>query len=240
MADEVDSAMGIAQRFQKLGSEPSSKWLTSAIPGGSNGDGNHKSRVERGQRRPIAAILGFELPSMGVICTLLEEYFDSVHWFSLVIYEPRFRSKFATLQDGLAYPSQKAFLRLLSLVAAMGAWYKLHKNAIDSEFPDEDWLGWSTTLVDGVAAQLIEIMDQVSISALQLCILLGSYYVYHGKPNLSFALLGATIRTAHAMGLHYQPRLGGDVGIIEERKRVWWTIYTWDRYVTRDDYPNHS
>jgi hypothetical protein len=72
-------------------------------------------------------------------------------------------------------------------------------------------------------------MDDVSISSVQACILLGSYYVYHGKPNLSFALLGATIKTAQAQALHREP-LRGDADSVEERKRVWWTIYTWDRH----------
>jgi hypothetical protein len=69
---------------------------------------------------------------------LLEEYFDSVHWFSLVIYEPRFRAKFDSIKDGHAYPSQNSFLLLLSTVTGMGAWYKSHKKDMDSDFPDED------------------------------------------------------------------------------------------------------
>jgi hypothetical protein len=168
---------------------------------------------------------------MDIMRTLLEDYFDSVHWFSLVIYEPKFRSKFESIQDGLAYPSQKTFLLLLSMVLGMAAWYKSHKSGVDVDYPNEDWLSWSLSLVQGAGCQLIELMDQTSIASVQACILLGSYYVYHGKPNLSFALLGATIRTAQAIGLHRQPQRG-DTGSTEERKRVWWTIYTWDRYLT--------
>jgi hypothetical protein len=167
---------------------------------------------------------------------MMEEYFDSVHWFSLVIYEPRFRSKFESVQDGFAYPWQKGFLLLLSTVIGMGAWYKSHKNETDTDSLDEDSRGWALSrdwaqsLIQGAGSQLPELMDQSSIASVQCCILLGSYYVYHGKPNLAFALLGATIKTAQAIGLHRQP-LRGDFESIEERKRVWWTIYTWDRYV---------
>ncbi|KAF2854099.1 hypothetical protein T440DRAFT_268291 [Plenodomus tracheiphilus IPT5] len=223
--------MGIAQRIYQLGNQPSLKRTTSAIPGGDIYGRNPAVRFDRAQRRPISSILEYPLPSMNIMRMLLEEYFDAVHWFSLVIYEPRFRSKFESIQDSFAYPSQKSFLLLLSTVLGMGAWYKSQRSGVDSDFSDEDWLQWSVSLVTGAGSQLTELMDQTSIASVQACILLGSYYVYHGKPNLSFALLGATIRTAHAIGLHRQP-LRGDVNSIEERKRVWWTIYTWDRFAS--------
>lgn len=225
---EADSAMGIAQRIYQLGSNPALKRTTSAIPGGDMHGKYLTSRMDRSQRRPIPSILGYPLPPADIMRTLLEDYFDSVHWFSLVIYEPRFRSKFLSILDGLAYPTQNSFLLLLSTVLGMGAWYKSHKIGVDVDFPDEDWRGWSNSLLQGAGSKLSDLMDQSSISSVQTCILLGSYYVYHGKPTLSFALLGATIRTAQAIGLHRQP-LRGDPQSIEERKRVWWTIYTWDR-----------
>lgn len=186
------------------------------------------NRLDRAQRRPISSIIGFSLPSADTMRLLLEEYFDAVHWFSLVIYEPKFRLKFESVVDGMAYASQKAFLLLLSVVLGMGAWYRSHKKNKDIETQEEDWRAWAKTLVDGAGSKLIELMDQASIASVQACILLGSYYVYHGKPNLSFSLLGATIRTAQAIGLHRQ-QLRGDSDGAEERKRVWWTIYTWDR-----------
>ncbi|RMZ69062.1 C6 transcription factor [Pyrenophora seminiperda CCB06] len=228
---EADSAMGIAQRIYRLGSQPVLTRTTSAIPG-SHVYGTHvPSRLDGTQRLRIESILGYPLPPVDMMRALLEEYFDSVHWFSLVIYEPRFRSKFDSVKDGLAYPSQKSFLLLLSTVTGMGAWYKSQRNDIDLEFPDEDWHAWSQSLVQSAGSQLHELMDQSTISSVQACILLGSYYVYHGKPNLSFALLGATIRTAQAIGLHRQPPRGV-LHSIEERKRVWWTIYTWDRFAS--------
>ena len=79
-------------------------------------------------------------------------------------------------------------------------------------------------------SQIVEIMNQNSITAVQTFILLGSFYVYHGRPNLSFSLLGATVRAAQAAGLHRELAHGSQADR-EEKKRVWWTIYTWDRYV---------
>ncbi|RYN41294.1 hypothetical protein AA0112_g2223 [Alternaria arborescens] len=228
---EANSAMDIAHQIYRLGSQPTLKRTTSAIPGGDVYGRAPAPRLDRSQRKNIVAILGHPLPPTDMMRALLEEYFDSVHWFSLVIYEPRFRAKFESIRDGHAYPSQKSFLLLLSTVVGMGAWYKSHKKDMDLDFPDEDWYAWSQSLIQGAGSQLTELMDQSTISSVQTCILLGSYYVYHGKPNLSFALLGATIRTAQSIGLHRQP-LRGDSHSIEERKRVWWTIYTWDRFAS--------
>jgi hypothetical protein len=203
---------------------------TSAIPGGDIYGKQAAIRHDRAHRRPVSSIIGYTLPSAEVMRLLLEDYFDSVHWFSLVIYEPRFRPKFESVLDGMAYTSQKTFLLLLSVVLGMGAWYRSHRKRQSDEYQDEDWRAWSSSLVNGAGSRLIELMDHASIASVQACILLGSYYVYHGKPNLSFSLLGATIRTAQAIGLHRQ-QMHGSPDSTEERKRVWWTIYTWDRCV---------
>jgi hypothetical protein len=162
---------------------------------------------------------------------LMEEYFASVHWFSLVIYEPKFRAQLHSIRDGLAHPSQKGFLLLLSTVLAIAAWYRSQRTPIDQQYPAEDWNYWRSKLLKNTESQMFELMDQTSLAAVQTCTLLGSYYVYHGKPNLSFALLGATLKTAQAIGLHRDLFHGG-FDDQEERKRIWWTVYTWDRWVS--------
>lgn len=221
--------MATTPQICQLSSQHFLKRTVSAIPGGDVCSKPLASRQDRTQRRPVSSILGYALPPMEVMRTLLEEYFDAIHWFSLVIYEPRFRTRFQSLEDGLAYPSQKTFLVLLSVVLGMGAWYRSHKSGADIDHPGEDWRAWGLSLITGAGSQLTDLMDQSSVASVQTCILLGSYYVYHGRPNLSFALLGATIKTAQAIGLHREPARG-EFEDIEERKRVWWTIYTWDRY----------
>jgi hypothetical protein len=169
---------------------------TSAIPGGDVYGKQAITRLERAQRRPISSIIGYSLPSADIVRLLLEDYFDAVHWFSLVIYEPKFRHKFESVLDGMAYGSQKAFLLLLSVVLGMGACYRSHNKSKCGDNQTEDWRAWASSLVDGAGLRLIDLMDNASIASVQACILLSSYYVYHGKPNLSFSLLGATIRTA--------------------------------------------
>lgn len=160
----------------------------------------------------------------------LEEYFNSVHWFSLVIYEPRFRPAFYSVRKGFARPAQRPFLLLLSVILGLGAWYRGQRPDSSEYCTPEECKSWSAKLIANAESQIIEILDQSSVTAVQTLTLLGSFFVYHGRPNLSFSLLGATVKSAHAAGLHKEPTGVGEAEK-EERKRVWWTIYTWDRYV---------
>lgn len=230
---EAESAMGIARRLCELGSHQIDEQITFAIPGcqTTGTSGPLPNSVASGQRVPISSILGQGFPSMSLVYNLIEEYFHSVHWFSLSIFEPKFRKRLQSIADGCAYPSQRSFLLLLAVMLGMAAWYRSRKTDNDLTENNEDWGKWSADMIKLVEANLVELMDQPSVTATQTCILLGSHHVYHGRPNLSFSLLGATIKMAQSIGLQRQ-YLRGEHEDIEERKRVWWTIYTWDRFAS--------
>ncbi|WYZ45794.1 hypothetical protein EsH8_IX_000019 [Colletotrichum jinshuiense] len=225
---ESESAMGIARKIYRLGSQTINESQTSAIPDGGPGTSTPLTTRTSGQRLPISTILGGRFPDIRTIHLLLEEYFEAVHWFSLVIYEPKFRQRLLSIEDGYAYNTEAPFLTLLSTVLGMAAWYQSKKG---SQEDDRDWRLWSDDLLKIVEMRLVQVMDQRSMAAVQTLILLGSHHVYHGRPNLSFALLGATIKMSHDLGLHRNQRYGS-VDDVEERKRVWWTIYTWDRFAS--------
>ncbi|KAE8396350.1 fungal-specific transcription factor domain-containing protein [Aspergillus alliaceus] len=228
---EAESAMGLARKICELGSQHIDERNTFAIPGyrASTSAPIAPSAVA-GQRLPIASILGRPLPIGELMYELLEEYFEAIHWFSLVVYEPKFRRRLRSIEDGSAYPSQKPFLLLLAVMLGMAAWYRSQHDSNTDDNRDH-WRQWSADLIGIIEANLVELMDQPSVTAVQTCILLGSHHVYHGRPNLSFALLGATIKMSQALGMHREP-VQGEFGDIEERKRVWWTIYTWDRFAS--------
>ena len=162
---------------------------------------------------------------------LLQEYFDRVHWFSLVVFEPLLRRQLKSIEDGLAYDSQRDFLLLLAIMLGVAAWYAAKRCRISDTLPRLTWTNWQDKLIRHVETHLFELMERTSLASVQTSILLGSYLSYHGKPNSSFALLGATIKSAQALGLHREPV--GSFNEREQRKRVWWTIYTWDRYNAR-------
>ncbi|KAK9328176.1 hypothetical protein V1520DRAFT_281968 [Lipomyces starkeyi] len=190
LADHFDSA----QIFGLHGLNVVEK-STSARPDG--GIYNGLNATNSDARLTVASILGRPLPSKDTTDLLLEEYFDSVHWFSLAIFD-RFRPEYESVADGPA-----------------------------DYLPDGDCNIWRVNLLSLLEARFLEPMEESSLASIQTSLLLGSYYVYHGRPNSSFALLCATIQTAQATDLHREPSRDA-LDEVEERKRIWWTIYTWD------------
>jgi hypothetical protein len=137
---------------------------------------------------------------------LLENYFESVHCFSVVLYEPKFRTQFESVCDEHTRPSQKPFLLLLSTVLGIAAWYYSKRPSSALQETDVDWSAWASNLIKYTESQLFDIIDQSTLANIQTCNLLASYNSYHGKPKSAFALLGAMIKTAQAMGLHRERR----------------------------------
>lgn len=84
-----------------------------------------------------------------------------------------------------------------------------------------------------VRLNFMDLLDEDSLEFVQICTLLGSYWLYWGKPRSSFSILGACVKSAQAIYLHRRSNSRFqqyNIHPLEERKRVWWTIYTWDRY----------
>jgi hypothetical protein len=202
-----------------------------AIPGADVGNlSRERASISLASTAPTSSYLIHPLPQDSVMVTLIEEYFESIHWFSLVILESKFRPSFNAIRAGMATKSERPFLLLLSTMLGLASWYRGHVSHPKDGHPPEFWHDWSSRLLENSESQIIEIMNQNSVTAAQTLILLGSFYVYHGRPNLSFSILGATVKVAQAAGLHREP-VNGTQADREEKKRVWWTIYTWDRYV---------
>ncbi|KAF2718786.1 hypothetical protein K431DRAFT_230181 [Polychaeton citri CBS 116435] len=226
--DQGDSTLNIARNLYRLESKHMDEITLDAIPGSHPGrsaflvDQNIKAR-----RTPTSFYLTNALPPERIMLTLLADYFDSVHWFSLVIVEPKFRRAFDSVRDGLAKPSEKSFLLLLSAILGLSARYRSYKRGENTA----SWQSWSEKMISNVEDQLPRLLERNSLVEIQTLTLLGSFYVYHGRPNLSFSLLGATVKAAQAAGLHRNPHNLPELEA-EERKRVWWTIYTWDRFAS--------
>lgn len=206
---------------------------TSAIPGGGCRDtnGTNSSNVFSTPPVPVIDIIGIELPGVAVCNKLLEIYFSSVHWFSLVVYEPKFRARYHAIADsGLAARNDHGFLLLLLMVLIMGCWYTPKHKTRDLSLSAHDMDSLRSRLLAVVQRDFMELMDEDSLEFVQVCALLGSFYLYHGRPRSSFSILGAATKTSQAMDLHRDSDSRRSFEDNEERKRVWWTIYTWDRY----------
>lgn len=177
----------------------------------------------------VSEIIGYNLPTRSTCDELLVSYFDNVHWFSLVIYEPTFRASFARLLDTRRVgPTDLSFLLLALTVLAMGSWYHEMANQTDSSLTSPA-KQMAKVYLRTVKSRLMDIMGEESLDFIRICILIGSHDIYHGGPKCSFSLLGAAIKTAQAMSLHRGSSKATAWEVREQRSRIWWTLYTWDR-----------
>lgn len=178
----------------------------------------------------ISDVLGVDLPPVYASDALLETYFQSVHWFSLVVYEPSFRARYREIVDSCsANVSDRGFLLLLAMILIMGSWYRPEGNLVDHNNIPYNITTMRNKFLKLIRSSFMDLMDEDSLEFVQLSTLLGSFYLYHSRPRAAFSILGAATKTAQAMRLHHESSEEFSFEEKEERKRVWWTIYTWDR-----------
>lgn len=173
---------------------------------------------------------------------LVNNYFDKVHWFMLLFHQSDFRGLFRQLYRDLEEQDRRepptvglGFLSVFGAVCVVSLRYidaqqkaSLSEWRIQSDVLQEKLL---TTL----RLRLLEIVSQGCIEAVQVCVLLGSFYLYHGEPELAWPICGCGLRIAQALNLHRrrpQPEGSGPPDLDdpgqraeETRKRCWWAVY---------------
>ncbi|PYH62128.1 transcription factor domain-containing protein [Aspergillus niger CBS 101883] len=173
------------------------------------------------------------LPNFDAASLLVDTYFDRVHWFMLIFYQDEFRQRWPKLYDRsterpLTYAHRHlGFLSTFLIVIAIGLQYAgpyrqgiLSRHGVDINLRDR--------ILFTVRSGLLDIMSLGSLEAVQTCILLGTYYLYHGAPRLAWPVCGCGLRIAQALHLHRRqhPVQSTDFRTRNEtRKRCWWAVY---------------
>ena len=198
---------------------------TGALPGGSSSIQDADCQLR------VVEVVGIELPPKHVMDSLLEIYMNSVHWFMAVLDEESFRSEYnAIAVTGLASRGQFRFLMLLLVVLSMGMRYASQQDS--PCFLGIDLEGLQSRLLGKVRENMDDLLDHGELESVQVCILLSSHYLYHGRPNLAFITLGTGVKSAQAMGLHNEATWNHlSTVAIEIRRRVWLALFVFDRYV---------
>jgi hypothetical protein len=175
--------------------------------------------------------LEVELPSRETLDLILETYLEAVHWFMLLFHEQTFRQRYDSfLAHGMTCKADANFYKLLLVVCVLGCQYIDKHVALDLRF---DVAGFQEKSLHYLEANLLSLCEDTDLASVQIWVLLGSFYLYTGRPNLGFVVLGSGIRCAYALGLHREnswPRLKEED--TEERRRVWWALFIFDRYAS--------
>lgn len=168
-------------------------------------------------------IIGIELPPKNIVDALFDSYIDSVHWFMLLFYEPSMRERYSTIVcTGMASPGDLRFLVKLMLILAIGAKYRSPEVLLATASLGLDLPTLQRTLLHGVRAHLFDAIEESGIECVQICVLLSTYYLYHGKPNLAFAVHSMGAKCAETMSLHCESSWNDRTILArEEKRRVW-------------------
>ena len=201
---------------------------TSALPGGAPLSSPCQSD---------SVFLNVLLPPDQVVEALVDSYFDTVHWFMFILHEPSFRSRtkyILSLGSQMKTLEDADFAALLLMVIALGAQYagknpqSRFKPLMDEFSVDLESL--VAGLIRQVRGHLLDSLEHCQIEAVQTCVLLGTYYIYHGNPNLSWSVLGLAVKTAYALGMHREIEWEGDKRLLQARKRTWGHTYIADTF----------
>lgn len=207
---------------------------TSALPGG----GSRPSRDSDDQVNERGAPLishfnGLVLPSRQICDFLLQSYWKSVHWFMMIFDRSSLEKQYEDIMGKqIVTPRQNGVAVLLLMVLALGARYTSEEQGSQIGLTEQERSLLQSNMLTQVRAHFFEILDAGGLECVQCCILLSTFDLYNGKPNLALPVLGAGIGSAQAQGLHKESLWGpAPEGVLEARKRTWWALYVLDRSV---------
>lgn len=195
--------------------------------------------LSRGSFTSAQAELLSILPSIEVATLLVDNYFDRIHWFMLVFHQSDFREGFQQLYDfiGRRSTEKNARLGFLAVFAAVIVVSSQHVNCRQKDIAVRHGVQLNNlqqNLLTTLRLRILDIVSLGSVEAVQTCVLLGSFYLYHGDPQLAWPICGNGLRIAQALNLHRRqpskasqtPGLDDAVQRAEEtRKRCWWAVY---------------
>ena len=181
------------------------------------------------ERIMLTELIGMKLPPRQIIYFLLDNYLNSVHWFVIVFHEPTLREELDQIvTSGSVQKSRLSFLTLILVILVMGAKYANHDIA-SQICPGFSITDLESKLIAKVEEKFLDIFDNVDIESVQTGVLLATYYVYHSKPTRAYVVVGATLKSAKALGLNRESNWGTiDILSREIRRRAWWALYAAD------------
>lgn len=224
---------------------------TDAIPGGQrshdvagNSANDSTARALLRMRRPLAststmAELTSLFPNYEAASLLVDTYFDRVHWFMLLFHQDEFRQRWQLLYRQLrnnqhSTAENLGFISTFLMVIAIGLQYAgAHRKHLLATY-QVDCDALQTRIFAAIRERLLDIMALGILEAAQTCVLLGTYYLFHGNPGLAWPVCGCALRIAQALYLHRKqqpPSTDSERPSMtrrnenEARKRCWWAIY---------------
>ncbi|KGO60967.1 Short-chain dehydrogenase/reductase SDR [Penicillium expansum] len=167
-----------------------------------------------------------ELPPEAVILALIDVYFDRMQWFILLFHEPSFRQTARRIISQTSWRRQDLSPTMAVLAVAM--------IGLQSVLPDQSWPGHALFrehyidgeklihgLINEIRRNLLDISIDCRIEAVQVCLLVSCYYVYHSSPSIAWTVSGMGVRSAYALHLYTKSTQCESPVVDEIRSRCW-------------------
>lgn len=212
--------------YQNLGTHAPTK--TSTIPG----DASSSS-----PSGPVWELQTMQMPAPSVMEALIEVYFDRLHWFIWIFHKPSFMDQARDILSAGFWRREDMSKILVTLtVAALGL-----KCAMQNTTPQGQHFlasvssnpqGLMDQMIAEVRVHLLDLLDDSCIETVQVTVLLGAFYIFHGSPSLAWAMLGISVRASYALALHCE--LDSDDQIATQiRRRCWNHITVADTFASQ-------
>ncbi|KAI5918073.1 hypothetical protein F4810DRAFT_726348 [Camillea tinctor] len=188
------------------------------------------------------------LPSRDAVMILVDNYFNKIHWFMLLFHQREFKRSLNDIyddNDGILQTTTPQNSNTVGYVSVLLAACALSLRYIDTDQRKQlashgyDSQVLRENILTSLRLRLLEILALGSLEAVQMCVLLSSYYLYHGEPELAWPLSGCALRLAQALELHRRPMSHnahlascGDLyqREVQARKRCWWAVHEIDTF----------
>ncbi|KAK5111459.1 hypothetical protein LTR62_004911 [Meristemomyces frigidus] len=165
------------------------------------------------------------LPPKHVVSRLLSHYHGSVHVYAPMIHWPSFIQEYETVyRVGSFQQSTQIWVALFHAVLACGTLMNPQPNTSAKE-------GEGAAYMDMSMRCLNTWSDEMDMDSARTSLLISIYFVEVNLRSAGWIWLGAAVRIAQDIGL-YSDRNPYPPFDAEMRRRVWWSIYNWDRVLS--------
>ena len=164
------------------------------------------------------------LPPRDTANHLLRQYFSHIHSVLPILHWPTFLADYdKAYQKGTLHGAPREWAAVLFGVFALGSQHTLDPDKVTE---GKEYVKTSMMIIDVW-------QDEFSMDQARAALLLSIFLFEVNLKSASWVWLGSAVRTSQDIGLHIESGPWSAVDG-EMRKRVWWGIYAWDRFVNPD------
>ncbi|CAI4923485.1 BEM_HP_G0126560.mRNA.1.CDS.1 [Saccharomyces cerevisiae] len=167
-------------------------------------------------RLPTMITDRYTLASRSTTSRLLQSYLNNFHPYCPIVHSPTLMMLY---NNQIEIASKDQWQILFNCILAIGAW------CIEGESTDIDVFYYQNAK-SHLTSKVFESGSIILVTALHL---LSRYTQWRQKTNTSYNFHSFSIRMAISLGLNRDlPSSFSDSSILEQRRRIWWSVYSWE------------